>query len=138
MLLPGGVTCPWLGLLALPGSRNGLPSAARCLPPLRNGDRPSTMSTEHDPPRRGEASGAPYDDLASEGRGRGGSEAESPVSEPVPGSTSSKAAKRSAARRAKREQSPNMLPGRGLRRSAVESLLVRLIATCGIVGIGVA
>jgi hypothetical protein len=36
------------------------------------------------------------------------------------------------------EQGGNMLPGRGRRRLGVERLLVRLIATCGIVGIGVA
>jgi hypothetical protein len=35
-------------------------------------------------------------------------------------------------------ESPNMLPAREVRRSGVERLLVRLIATCGIVGIGVA
>jgi hypothetical protein len=32
----------------------------------------------------------------------------------------------------------NMLPGRRVRRSLPERLLVRLVATCGIVGIGVA
>jgi hypothetical protein len=37
-----------------------------------------------------------------------------------------------------RFESPNMLPGREARRSVLERLLVRLIATCGIVGIGVA
>ncbi len=34
--------------------------------------------------------------------------------------------------------SPNMLPGRERRRSRFERLIVRLIATCGIGGIGVA
>jgi hypothetical protein len=37
-----------------------------------------------------------------------------------------------------REPSRNMLPGRERRRSGVERLVVRLIATCGIVAIGVA
>jgi hypothetical protein len=37
-----------------------------------------------------------------------------------------------------RRDSPNMLPGRDRRRSRVERLFVRLIATGGIVGIGVA
>ena len=32
----------------------------------------------------------------------------------------------------------NMLPARGRRRFGIERLLVRLVATCGIVGIGVA
>jgi hypothetical protein len=37
-----------------------------------------------------------------------------------------------------RQDTRNMLPGRVRRRFGVERLLVRLIATCGIVGIGVA
>ncbi len=37
-----------------------------------------------------------------------------------------------------RQDTRNMLPGRERRRSVFERLLVRLIATCGIVGIGVA
>lgn len=36
------------------------------------------------------------------------------------------------------EPSRNMLPGRDRRRSRFERLIVRLIATCGVVGIGVA
>jgi hypothetical protein len=35
------------------------------------------------------------------------------------------------------QTAPNMLPGRERRRSAVERLFVRLIATAGVVGIGV-
>lgn len=38
----------------------------------------------------------------------------------------------------RRRSEPNMLPGRERRRFGLERLLVRLIATCGIVGIGVA
>ncbi|MEA2210918.1 MAG: hypothetical protein QOF83_866 [Solirubrobacteraceae bacterium] len=37
-----------------------------------------------------------------------------------------------------RDKAPNMLPGRERRRFGLERLLMRLIATCGIVGIGVA
>lgn len=37
----------------------------------------------------------------------------------------------------RRAESPNMLPARERRRTGVERLLVRLVATCGIVGIGV-
>jgi hypothetical protein len=37
-----------------------------------------------------------------------------------------------------RDTAPNMLPGRERRRFGIERVLVRLIATCGIVGIGVA
>jgi hypothetical protein len=38
---------------------------------------------------------------------------------------------------AQRQAAPNMLPGRERRRSALERLFVRLIATAGVVGIGV-
>lgn len=37
----------------------------------------------------------------------------------------------------RREPSPNMLPARS-RRSVAESLFIRIVATCGVVGIGVA
>jgi hypothetical protein len=40
-------------------------------------------------------------------------------------------------RRGARDESPNMLPAREVRRSVFERLLVRIIATAGIVGIGV-
>ncbi len=40
--------------------------------------------------------------------------------------------------RERRTGTANMLPGRERRRFGVERLLVRLVATCGIVGIGVA
>ena len=36
------------------------------------------------------------------------------------------------------EPSLNMLPGRERRRSRLERLIVRLVATCGVIGIGVA
>ena len=39
--------------------------------------------------------------------------------------------------RRRRDQSPNMLPGRPQRRFGLERLLVRLVATAGIIGIGV-
>jgi hypothetical protein len=38
----------------------------------------------------------------------------------------------------RRESSPNMLPGRERRRTALERFIVRLIATGGVIGIGVA
>ncbi len=38
---------------------------------------------------------------------------------------------------AQRQTAPNMLPGRERRRSALERLFVRLIATAGVVGVGV-
>jgi hypothetical protein len=42
-----------------------------------------------------------------------------------------------ATRRGAGDESPNMLPAREVRRSVFERLLVRVIATAGIVGIGV-
>jgi protein-S-isoprenylcysteine O-methyltransferase Ste14 len=41
-------------------------------------------------------------------------------------------------RRGRRGREANMLPGRERRRSGIERVLVRLVATAGIVGIGVA
>jgi hypothetical protein len=52
------------------------------------------------------------------------------------GSTSSAAGKGGGSKG--REQAPNMLPGRKRRPLAAERLLTRLIATAGVVGIGVA
>jgi len=74
------------------------------------------MSTEHDP---GDSKAGPTAPV-------------SPVA-PDPGS-GSRAQPAPAASR----DSHNMLPPRDRRRSPVERLFVRLIATCGIVGIGVA
>ncbi len=56
---------------------------------------------------------------------------ESPVGEPQ-GDTGG------AARGHYQVDSPNMLPARETRRSGLERVLVRVVATCGIVGIGVA
>jgi hypothetical protein len=66
-----------------------------------------------------------------------------PVAEDTAPPASAAAAPESAPAPAAPEQethfeSPNMLPGREVRRSPAERILVRLIATCGIVGIGVA
>ena len=69
------------------------------------------MSTEHDPPA----------DLA-----------------PEPIEAGRRAGAEAAADGPARLNSHNMLPPRERRRSGVERLLVRIIATCGIVAIGVA
>ncbi|MFZ1993163.1 MAG: hypothetical protein WAU75_03570 [Solirubrobacteraceae bacterium] len=82
------------------------------------------MTTEHDPPDRL----APQS-LPPEPEPEAGSELE-PQPEPQP--------EAAAADDAARRDSHNMLPGRERRRSGFERLIVRLIATCGIVGIGVA
>ena len=58
-----------------------------------------------------------------------------PAEEPAGGPPTEPAATSEHHRRA---QSPNMLPARETRRSSLERVLVRLIATAGIVGIGVA
>jgi hypothetical protein len=72
--------------------------------------------------------GAPRDELSP----AAGAELDTPDAPPA--ERESAAAARSRERRGSR----NMLPGRERRRTGVERLLVRLIATCGIVGIGVA
>jgi hypothetical protein len=125
--------------------------AAHCLPPLGNGDRQTNMSAEHDPGEGrsgsssrdiGETPG--WEDAPARTSPREDSPAQEPV-EPSPGAGQteiSAAEARSRARRQGREgrrraDSPNMLPGRR-ERPLVERLLVRLIATCGIVAIGVA
>jgi hypothetical protein len=80
------------------------------------------MTTEHDPP--GEL--APETAPAGPEADVGGAAAapDGPAREPADGPA--------------RLDSHNMLPPRERRRSGFERLVVRLIATCGIVGIGVA
>jgi hypothetical protein len=102
------------------------------------------MTPEHDPPRgtgEPEASfGAREEDLAERrdweddeaaGSGREASAAPAPAAP-------TESAESGTAREGRRPSSDNMLPGRQVRRSGAERLLVRLIATCGIVAIGVA
>ncbi len=91
------------------------------------------MSTSENPGTRGGRSSA------------GDRGAPSPGAAPEPGTTTglsgegdSTAAARSAERQRGRETTPNMLPGRSRRRFGFERFLVRLIATGGIIGVGVA
>jgi hypothetical protein len=90
------------------------------------------MSTSENPgtspSRREDSSGAP-----------------APGGAPEPGTTTglgfddeSPASVRSAARRREHANSENMLPGRSSRRFGLERILVRFIATGGVIGIGVA
>lgn len=81
------------------------------------------MSIESDPP--GTAGPDPGD-------------AEPPPAEPTVGPAATESAAEPAATGTPRLDSHNMLPPRERRRSGAERLLVRLIATCGIVAIGVA
>ncbi len=104
------------------------------------------MSTEHDPapgtgaPKQPASSGvdespaAPVDpEQWDENAGSTGGATRSDVhTDPAPSEAAAPVETR------QRAESPNMLPRRATRRSAVESLLVRVIATCGVVGIGVA
>jgi hypothetical protein len=97
------------------------------------------MSSERDPgaPEPPASSGAddplvrPIGDPAADDPGGGPTVA--PAEPPSRAPESSRAPEPS-----RTPESRNMLPGRERRRSVFERLLVRLIATCGIVGIGVA
>jgi hypothetical protein len=105
------------------------------------------MSAEHDP-ARGHGEPAPGRDDDFEGGpverpydGERGAEAA--VSEPQTGAAASSDATAAPATtpssgRSQHADSQNMLPARETRRSALERMVVRLIATCGIIGIGVA
>lgn len=91
------------------------------------------MSSERDPDGPGQRSGegadeplmAPLEGGGRSGGGEGGG-AEAPL------------VTRGGGQPPERRESANMLPPRERRRSRVERLLVRMIATGGIVGIGVA
>ena len=56
----------------------------------------------------------------------------------MPGAESPAVSEQTAPRGRRHAQSPNMLPAREKRRSVFERLIVRLIATAGVVAIGVA
>jgi hypothetical protein len=102
------------------------------------GDEPARGETRPGAPLagQGERSNAADAPDALGGAGAGGdveAPAASPLQSELPASETA-----AAARARERRDSRNMLPGRERRRSVFERLLVRLIATCGIVGIGVA
>lgn len=94
------------------------------------------MSTESDPPGPRPSAGAEdalvaprVESAAAQGRDR----------ESTPGNESLAASDQTPpGGRRRHAQSPNMLPAREKRRSVFERLIVRLIATAGVVGIGVA
>jgi hypothetical protein len=101
------------------------------------------MSSEHDPGRG--AGGEPPDRERADEEYDFSDVAPESGQEPSPGGADEPPRHRSdaslrsearATRRDTRQESPNMLPARGARRS-VERLLVRVIATAGVVGIGV-
>jgi len=120
------------------------------------------MSAEHDPGSRSEESepaGASsvddplsrplgnWDSQADRGAASATSESDSgsgKASQVAPAEAAPSAPTRPAepapesTQRSQHVDSPNMLPGRQVRRSGFERLVVRLIATCGVVAIGVA
>lgn len=106
---------------------------------------PETMSTEHEPdapeplvsPRGSEEPVAPESELG-EVPADAGADAPGTGSELSAGSGVQPSAQASGGRRHHNAASSNMLPQRERRRSVFERLIVRLVATCGIVGIGVA
>jgi hypothetical protein len=103
------------------------------------------MSAEHDP---AQGAGAPEHPAAAGGEESSGSPVDHEQWDEDGGSTGSAAseadtgpaASDTAAPEETRErvQSPNMLPAREGRRLGIERLFVRLVATCGVIGIGVA
>ncbi len=102
------------------------------------------MSSEHDPGPG--AAGEPPAREHTDEEYDFSNVAPEPAAEPAPGGTTEPPRHRSDAslrseervtRRGARDESPNMLPAREVRRSVFERLLVRIIATAGIVGIGV-
>jgi hypothetical protein len=100
------------------------------------------MSTESDPPAREPSSGAdeplvaPRQGAPAPGTEVGSASGSVPATEAEGVSAETPSGAERSSRR--HPQSPNMLPAREKRRSILERLVVRLIATCGIVGIGVA
>ena len=90
------------------------------------------MSSDHDPaePDTDQRTDRPAEPLVSPS----GAEVERPATSDAPGAS----ADEPATPLVERQSSRNMLPGRERRRTGVERLFVRLVATCGIVGIGVA
>ena len=82
------------------------------------------MGSEETPPS---ASESPESQIAAPSYEPAGDSVSSSVHEPAAGGRS-----------ASREAPGNMLPDRGKRRFGIERLLVRLIATFGIIGVGVA
>jgi hypothetical protein len=109
------------------------------------------MSTEQDPPapERPASAGdeplvAPIGDASPDpgtvgaGGEPAGGEPEPAGERPLPSASLPEYESPASIRSRQRRDAPNMLPGRDRRRTGIERLFVRLIATGGIVGIGVA
>jgi hypothetical protein len=137
--------------------------AMHCLPGPVTGDRQGYMIFDRDPPSsdppasgesaeplvrpidsdpgaEGSPAGetaAPDPDAPSASVGVGAPEADASAAD-APVAPEREASGREAPGRTARPDSHNMLPPRERRRSGIERLFVRLIATAGIVGVGVA
>ena len=111
-------------------------------------ERPDSAGAEEplvsraDGPAAGPASGEDAPVQESEftpgGAPAAGTERELPELPDYESPASIRSRERRESHREPQREAPNMLPGRERRRTGVERLLVRLIATAGIVGIGVA
>jgi hypothetical protein len=113
----------------------------QCLPRGGTGDKHEGVSTEHDPGQTEPSSvgGDPLVTPRQEGVPPGEAEATgSELSTPAAETAGVSAETSPGYEIPPHTPSRNMLPGRERRRSKLERLVVRLIATCGIVGIGVA
>lgn len=95
------------------------------------------MSTEHDPPEPLVSRIADESSRGSDDGERRRDDEATALARPE-ADTASSSSGASAPAEGHHAESPNMLPGREVRRSGFERLLVRLIATCGVIGIGVA
>jgi hypothetical protein len=95
------------------------------------------MSTSQDPPEYMPPGGAGQADPAT-GAQATGETGLAPVEPGQTGSAASAEGESGSHSGGRHETAPNMLPGRERRRFGLERVLVRLIATCGIIGIGVA
>jgi hypothetical protein len=104
-------------------------------------DKQAGVSTEQDPGGTEPSSSGRDPLVRPSAAGVPPAEGEVPGSElttPVPGAEGVSGETPPAYEIPPHTPSRNMLPGRERRRSRVERMIVRLIATCGIVGIGVA
>jgi hypothetical protein len=95
------------------------------------------MSASQDPPDYIPAGGAREAD-AGTGAPATGDAGLGPVEPAQTGAAAPDEAESGSRFGRRHDKAPNMLPGRERRRFGLERLLVRVIATCGIIGIGVA
>lgn len=98
-------------------------------------ERERSEGTGSDEPERYHSSGEAG--FGSEQAVGGSSEVAAPAENPGATGDAAAPASGAATRSRSRDRSPNMLPGRARRAIGLERLLVRLVATGGVIGIGV-